>query len=299
MTDVMAPLSCGAVGQLECISNAETTAPEDAPGHLCKSDREPWNLAIIPRENRVGNIEDRKAGYTTHMCIWPGAMHVLKWLEEEHIKRGLFDCTKGEKIDVVEIGAGTGWMGMTLAANVPQAKVKMTDLGCAMPELSERVATYGGNLHNITVEECDWAQLREDVLNKRVSRQTRHDFIVGSELMWNRAGAGLLPYAFKALAEPGHTRIFYGHQPKYSPKGHARFLEVCAELNLTLIELARMDRPDVQKSSPGTADERPSYSDSEDDGAINFAMLFDDEQDKFANNPVFTIYEVLVPTEDA
>lgn len=297
MTDASIP-SCpmvDGVDKMESVSNAETAASEAAHVHPAK--REPWNLSVISYENKAGCIEARKVGLSTHMSLWPGAVHLLQWFEAEHIQHGLFESLDGKEIDVLELGAGCGWLGMTLAANVPQARVHMTDLGLAIPELNDKVAKFGRGLQNITVEECDWGQVRDDMLSGRELQRRHHDFIIGSELAWNMSAAETLPYAFKALATPGHTRIFYGHNPKYSPKAHARFLELCEALKMTLVEVIRHGKPVPAEDRISEVGEPASNSDSEDDGAAHFAMIFADEKDNYANAPKFTIYEVFVHVE--
>jgi hypothetical protein len=60
-------------------------------------------------------------------------------------------------LKIIELGAGCGWLGMTIARNLPLATVCMTEMeeGGALEHLEYNLAL--NPLENVSTAACDWA----------------------------------------------------------------------------------------------------------------------------------------------
>jgi predicted nicotinamide N-methyase len=141
---------------------------------------------------------------------------------------------------VLELGAGCGWLGITLARNCPAAGlVCLTEQeeGGACDWLRHNVElnrARGLHLNAVQVQPCDWLAYSDqggEEREKRAAAEDRDreegdgsngaespldletvdwDFIIGSDLIYNSIGSTCLPRVLAALARPA-TKIFYCH----------------------------------------------------------------------------------------
>ena len=95
---------------------------------------------------------------TTGGHVWPAAKRLAAFLEHEHRALGM----DREGATVLELGAGCGWLGMTLAHNLPSLScVCMTEQegGDGVVWLQHNVA-LNEDTHNVgrvvSVAPCDW-----------------------------------------------------------------------------------------------------------------------------------------------
>jgi predicted nicotinamide N-methyase len=177
---------------------------------------------------------------TTGGHVWPAARRLLEYIE----------ATKPPEIvnegaRILELGSGTGWMGMTLAANLPHATqlcvTEMEAVG-ALTWLRKNVARNEddglwrrGCVH---VEACDWtAYVHGDEVqspnekpkpdaapetspnvspnpapNPRLERDD-WDVLVGSDLVYNEDGVRYLPRVVRHFltSQKRKTHFLYAH----------------------------------------------------------------------------------------
>ena len=120
--------------------------------------------------------------------VWNAAVCLLRFLEQEWT----LDSPPCGITNVLELGSGTGWLGMTLARNVPSARIVLTEpdlFGC-LDNLKRNVET---NLDAGVVEAArvsctpfDWSDTTAAVLLER------WDLVLGSDLIYNRETVRLL-----------------------------------------------------------------------------------------------------------
>ncbi|CAL1143769.1 unnamed protein product [Cladocopium goreaui] len=93
---------------------------------------------------------------TTGGSTWDAAFRLADFLELE------WENLRGDKAtNVLELGAGTGWLGMTLAHNVESSTVCLTEQadGGAMDWLQQNLAENVAAqlpLRSVRTEELDW-----------------------------------------------------------------------------------------------------------------------------------------------
>lgn len=160
---------------------------------------------------------------TTGGHVWDAARHLLRFLE------GRPELLASMQ-SVLELGAGTGWLGMTLARNVPTLqRVCLTEMldGGAFAWLQHNVAQNATALPLGAVETlpCDWLWFRESasdgdecsgdaapVAHARAALlSSRFDMVVGSDLVYDEGGMQALVQVFGALAESRDVKILYAH----------------------------------------------------------------------------------------
>ena len=119
-------------------------------------------------------------------------------------------------LSILELGAGCGWLGMTLAQNLTSASVCVTEMehGGALEHLEHNVRLNRTRhpMENLRVAACDWSLWldstsgcksdgQEFVAAPNVDKQTsksylssqKWDLIVGSDLVYNEIGIKMLP----------------------------------------------------------------------------------------------------------
>jgi len=150
---------------------------------------------------------------TTGGKVWDAAVALFEYLEARpHLLSG--------QPSVLECGAGTGWLGMSLAARHELSDVVLTEMvqGGALRWLDynvQRNRDAGVPLKAVRTVALDWAWMSESAEAGRPAAcaellSTSWDLVLGSDLVYNDAGVTMLPRVFAALAKPRAT-ILYAH----------------------------------------------------------------------------------------
>ena len=156
---------------------------------------------------------------TTGGHTWAAAYRLADYLFAAATEVGL----NNPGVRILELGAGCGWLGTTLARNLPHAAaVCLTEQeeGGACDWLQHNVGANrrcGLPLTKVQVKPCDWLQYASEDIAATSPGPTALDlagtewnFILGSDLIYNKVGATCLPRVMAALARPS-TKIFYCH----------------------------------------------------------------------------------------
>ncbi len=139
----------------------------------------------------VATVELRTLSTTGGHQVWPAAAHLLSHLEQGQEKRLL----EGESCVVIELGAGTGWLGITLALRHPRLRLVLTEqnLPAALDLLRHNVSLNASRLSSsVSVEPADFFSL-SSVVNFGAS------LVVGSDLVYTREIAAAFPVFLKQL----------------------------------------------------------------------------------------------------
>jgi predicted nicotinamide N-methyase len=178
-------------------------------------------------------------------------------------------------LKVIELGAGCGWLGLTVAKNIPTASVCLTEMeeGGALEHLEYNVDL--NSVENVRTAACDWslwqcgdetarigtAQEREGETGERsvgdeetgnaqsqgregtrnavdfdmVSR-TRWDLVIGSDLIYNDIGVKWLPRVLNDLIGAEGV-AYYCHTKNRLPMADVDFLAELADLRLECKEV--------------------------------------------------------------
>lgn len=162
---------------------------------------------------------------TTGGKVWEAARRLLEYFYRE---RHLLFAQPAQRI--LELGSGTGWLGMTLAQNLPAQMIWLTETvdDHALVWLQQQVdrnRDAGRSLPNLEVRACDWswfARPGESSAGHAAEgvgsgdgaaatlRAEHWDLILGSDLLYHEIGVRSLPRVLSALSTP-RTRIFYAH----------------------------------------------------------------------------------------
>jgi predicted nicotinamide N-methyase len=197
------------------------------------------------QEWKYDAISELKPLETTGGHVWPAARHLAEFLEHEIDKLGL--GTPG--LSFIELGAGCGWLGVTLVRNVESIRsmwLTEQEYGGGVSWLTHNVTLNKSlpGLHKIHVRPLDWdayihscnskpssahqgastvagdrappasgASSGFAVMMGKLDPETGRpwDLILGSDLIYTEKGCEALPRVMAALATPGVTQILYCH----------------------------------------------------------------------------------------
>jgi len=192
--------------------------------------------------------EPHNVGEPTDMskvcCNWGDGLRLADFSREAHCSAQVWDAARemleyfhwshGEQrsqhppFRALEIGAGTGWLGLALARGMGLAwQLTVSDMALAVPRLRQNVEA-NDCCASVQVREGDWGA-PEGVL------RDGFDLVFGSDLVYNDATLRLLPGMFRASLEAG-AHVLYAHSlHRWSSSGVDRiFLEECSAAGLSL-----------------------------------------------------------------
>jgi len=159
--------------------------------------------------------------------VWHSAKGLLSYLEQQH-SNGNEEQETLLAGDILELGAGTGWLGITLASNLGggggNAHDNNTNLKSIVLTDSSRTGATAWiqrnleaakqqqlpNLECVSVVPLDWND-QEQV--KGVAKLKPWRVILGSDLIYSEAGAQALAQTMKTLLVES-TRIKAAHSPR-------------------------------------------------------------------------------------
>eukprot|EP00756_Hemistasia_phaeocysticola_P061368 Hpha_TRINITY_DN4847_c0_g1::TRINITY_DN4847_c0_g1_i1::g.20160::m.20160 len=247
----------------------------------------------LSQPEQLWDRELAKTMYSTHLRVWPGAASLLRWLEANSAEAGVSE--KGAR--VLELGSGTGWLGLSLARNLPMAEsVTLTDLPHCVPRLAEAIRTCPDLPQGPRVHACplDWAahapHEREGnappsptacVERDAVPRPT---VVIGSDLVWTQETAKLLPWGVRGVLEsaaPG-TRCLYGHWDRGFRSVYVTLWEEMERAQICIEQLYPMPEDYCASQEADSGDENPWE-----------ANLFADCTTP--ETPVFVVYSLTIP----
>ena len=171
---------------------------------------------------------------TTGGHTWAAARRLADYLAAAAPQLGLHR----PGLRLLELGAGTGWLGVTVARNLPDAAlVCLTEQEGGLAHLASNVALNaerGLRLGHVRVQPCDWRvygdgggdggaaggsragqqqpdmppqqqQQQQEQQQPPLDLQAEWDVIFGSDLIFNEIGSRCLPRVLAALVRP-HTQ---------------------------------------------------------------------------------------------
>lgn len=289
-------------GDTTCISDNHVVAsPNETPM------KQPWHWEDFP-ETKIGTLEERLKGISTHLSLWPGARSLLRWLEARQTSLGL----NLPGLRIIELGSGVGWFGLNLSANLEHAApLVLTDRAEAVQSLKDNCGRFKSHkgTNNFCVEQMDWREWQTPHdSTPTLPTGGPFDLILGSDLCWNSETTSSLPWAVKALLEDGKaknrdTRVLYGHWHR-SPKVMPIFMEACAVAGILVApcvvepDSGYEDRhaPKSNASSlPSESIRQDKLSEDSDDDVDWLAEIFHDPDAK-EEAPIFVVYSLALQT---
>jgi len=143
----------------------------------------------------MGHLSDAATEAHCSARVWSAACEMLEF----------FRCTVAYRRSLwaLEIGAGTGWLGLALARRLPW-QLRLSDMELALPRLHANADINAqARLGSVEVVLGDWADpdgMMDDDL----------DLVFGSDLVYNSATVALLPNVFKVALTSG-AEVLYAH----------------------------------------------------------------------------------------
>eukprot|EP00927_Polykrikos_kofoidii_P050390 TRINITY_DN44307_c0_g1_i1.p1 TRINITY_DN44307_c0_g1~~TRINITY_DN44307_c0_g1_i1.p1 ORF type:complete len:307 (+),score=33.91 TRINITY_DN44307_c0_g1_i1:43-921(+) len=260
---------------------------------------EPWVWLPFP-ENHAGSPEERLAGVSTHLSLWPAASSLLRWLEPQQDALGL--TRLGTRI--LELGSGTGWLGMTLAKHLPNASITLTERPegmCQLQEACARFSKIAGGPSRLQAEQLDWRDYlphHEKLGPLSFLHREEFDVVLGSDLIWSYETAESYPSVVRALLDMPNGNparkcplVLYGHWRR-SPKWHDIFLERCREVGLVATLMPSVEKQDVSAVDHTAEVVTSLEAESTDDSEVDFMSLIFDDESSVHKQQVFFLYQL-------
>lgn len=150
---------------------------------------------------------------TTGHKVWPAAFALAEFLLASQRGFSSFLASK-PSMRVLELGAGTGWLGLTLALNVPNIhELMLTERDEGIRFLSSNVLAFQSSTRHscqhISTRALDWTHGCEGEIVG-----TQWDLVIGSDLLYEEEGVRALVRCWKELLEAdtcGNISILYCH----------------------------------------------------------------------------------------
>eukprot|EP01134_Creolimax_fragrantissima_P006240 CFRG6240T1 len=167
----------------------------------------PWSSVGI-------NIETNKTLDTTGGHLWDAAKRLFEFMENE---QETYDLSR-DGLRMLELGSGTGWLGIALAMNLHNADSIVTteqDGGGAMEYLERNVENHKYFLKNpsvLTAHSLDWSRILDSSTANLENElnESAYDIVFGSDLLYNLDGVEMLPKVMAAFCATGAT-VLYAH----------------------------------------------------------------------------------------
>lgn len=144
-----------------------------------------------------------KAG--TGATVWDSSLVLLKYLEQQYQKA----TSQSEGLRILDIGSGTGIVGIALASLLPNSKVVCTDKANVMPLLKHNILK--SNLSNIEAVLLDW-QDKSTAINF-MNAMTKFDIVVMSDtITWPELYDGLVE-TLNTVCD-SQTKLIFSHESR-------------------------------------------------------------------------------------
>jgi predicted nicotinamide N-methyase len=176
-------------------------------------------LAITNADNPFADTE-RPDQDTTGLSIWSASLVMARWMQQV----GSWGDTK-----VLEVGAGCGVPGLAVAfSNPPPNKVYLSDLN---PKTVENLD------HNISLNGlCNTTAIKMDWCDKSTWPDEKLDFVIGSDLIYQKSLVPLLVDVVLGLLKPKGK--FYYVAPDSGRDGLEEFIdrmkEACSDWKMQI-----------------------------------------------------------------
>jgi predicted nicotinamide N-methyase len=174
----------------------------------------------------------------TGLSIWGSAAPLLRHLQNSNVL-----AERGNSLNVLELGAGCGKLGLGLAA--AGATVVLTDHSDAIGWLQKNVSLNRDIVGDRTfVRPLTWGSL-EDMAAIESSFDS-FDLIVGSDLLYNEETHAALIATMKRFAAPTSAPVYLGYPPRSASE--EAFLDRCQEDFEVSVERLDLDTAETSKA---------------------------------------------------
>jgi Lysine methyltransferase len=211
---------------------------QQPPAHQQVSATSPWirDVPVLTLDDYLDSDPVENHGDASFTGVWPSSSAMLDFLEQN--AAALFGDavhTRCRDCNLLELGSGTGWLGITVARNlfkrsgddddddsnknaatksVSSGKVVLTDNSRAGAVLwtaanLEAAKKQGLPLQNVSVMPLDWNNATE---LQAVIDTAKWDIVFGSDLIYTEDGITVLARTLSSLLRNGGAkRVLYAH----------------------------------------------------------------------------------------
>jgi len=181
-----------------------------------------------------------RAMTTTGGQTWDAARALADYLEAEWSSLGIRGRGSSSPLRALELGSGTGWLGMTLARNVATeaSHVCLTEQeqGGGVEWLEENVARnahLGVPLTSVRAAALDWSDWAHESADGMWPDADCLQLIFGSDLVYNEAGVKLLPRVLRGfLRAAPEVLVLYCHTLHRFDNLDLEFFQMLRDLGL-------------------------------------------------------------------
>ena len=202
-------------------------------------------LSLAAFDVGVGELRLRRQLRTTHRRVWAGSQCMLPYLLHNH-----YEALQKPGIRILELGAGSGWLGLNLAAALPLAVLVLSEHPDALPNLRQHIQRVSEVLPNVysrvSTIQLEWGA--DDALNFARSNDP-FDFVVAADVIYSLPTLSLLPPLMQALLERGGVQVLLEYTPGRKKEVDAALESCFLESGLLLSEESNSGQDDEQQQA--------------------------------------------------
>ena len=172
-----------------------------------------WRTCDIGHSKTIEISE--KAGVHIGSITWEGSLILLSYLQEHLIEE------KTSRLNILELGAGVGYLGIGLLATFPQLTVTLTEKGSIENQLLQENLDCNSSLTDRgTIQKLEWGV---DV----VDEDQQYDIIVAADVLYSESCVKPLFKTVSQLLLKKQCCMYLAYK-KRDEEAEATFFQLCS-----------------------------------------------------------------------
>lgn len=227
---------------------------------ICDS-HERLSIEQRPRVSAAHAAESKASadGLCTGATVWDAGIVLASYVRARTGGADLLPGAERGTLRCLDLGSGTGIVGLAAAASGVFERVVLTDLPSVVPLLEANAKANSGVAgypietgqydvaRRITLVECLPLRWEDESQLAAVAARGPYDLIVAGDVLYRPPVVAPLLNALRRLATPGVTDVLVAASLAHSPESMAAFREQCAP-HFELHVVPAADQPEARRS---------------------------------------------------
>ena len=204
-----------------------------------------------PRVSAAHAAESKASadGLCTGATVWDAGIVLASYV---HARAGgadflPIDWAGGARLRCLDLGSGTGIVGLAVAASCVFERVVLTDLPSVVPLLEANAAANSLSGVLACTVQCLPLRWEDESHLDAVAARGPYNLIVAGDVLYRPPVVAPLLNALRRLATPGVTDVLVAASLAHSPESMAAFRDACAP-HFELHVVPAADQPEARRS---------------------------------------------------